>query len=83
MAWRHMTVLAAIASVLSGSPSLANTEVNEQLNMADTMFRLGADGCVFVNNAIMKANTPELSGPTSAEVRAEVAQYAARCGLRF
>lgn len=72
-----------LALALAGTPSLANTEVNDALNNADMFFRMNADGCIYVTMAISKANSPGMVGPTSPAVRAEVAEYAKTCGLRF
>ena len=73
----------ALASAFTGSPLMANTEVYNALNSADMFWRMGADGCVSVQMAIAKANSPEMVGPTSAAVRADVTEYAKKCGLRF
>ena len=73
-----------LALVLAGSPALANTFVNDALNAADGLFNVGEDGCIMVTQAILAANNPDVyGGSISSSQRREVAEYAARCGLRF
>ena len=80
---KKLQIAAVALTSVAGSAALANTHVNDNLNAADGLFNAGMDGCTTVSMAILAANNPDTFGPVSSSQRREVAQYAARCGLRF
>ena len=68
---------------LLATPIYANSYVNDNLNAADMMFNVGMDGCTSVSGAILAANNPQIYGPTSSSLKAELKTYAQRCNLRY
>lgn len=60
-----------------------NASVNDSLNLADQMFKIGMDGCSTVSNALIVVNNPSIYGPINADQRAQLRAYAQRCGLRY
>ena len=68
---------------LIATPIYANSYVNDNLNAADMMFNYGMDGCANVSLAIMVANSPQIYGPTSSDLKSELRTYAKKCNLRF
>lgn len=60
-----------------------NTAINDNLNAADQMFKAGMDGCPSVSIALTAANSPAIYGAPTAEQKASLKAYAARCNLRY
>tara|TARA_B100001093_G_scaffold492764_1_gene534210 strand:+ start:101 stop:343 length:243 start_codon:yes stop_codon:yes gene_type:complete len=72
-----------LAAVALPTAVNANSYVNDNLNAADGMFNAGMDGCTSVSGAILAANNPQIYGPTSSSLKAELKTYAQRCNLRY
>jgi len=61
----------------------AESKVEEALNNADKLFKLGSDGCIMVKMAIKVATTPEAFGEVSDNLKEEVKTYAKKCNLIY
>ena len=81
MKFQTIAVLSIIG--FAAAPVQANPTVMANLNAADVLTREGFDPCGSVAIAAMAASMPEVWGPTSYDLKKEVAVYAKRCNVRF
>ena len=78
---RFLLSLLATLSLPSGVS--ANSMVEEALNNADKLFKLGSDGCIMVKMAIKVSTTPKAFGEVSDTLKDEIKTYAIRCNLSY
>ena len=78
---RFLLSLLATLSLPSGVS--ANSMVEEALNNADKLFKLGSDGCIMVEMAIKVSTTPKAFGEVSDTLKDEIKTYAIRCNLSY
>ena len=74
-----MRLIPLLAAFALPTAVMQNTYVNDNLNIADQMFNIGMDGCTNVSNF----TNPDVFGPTSSSLKAEIKTYAQRCNLRY
>ena len=72
-----------LAAIALPTAIYAESKVEEALNNADKLFKLGSDGCIMVKMAIKVATTPEAFGEVSDNLKEEVKTYAKKCNLRY
>ena len=78
---RFLLSLLATLSLPTGVS--ANSMVEEALNNADKLFKLGSDGCIMVKMAIKVSTTPKAFGEVSDTLKDEIKTYAIRCNLSY
>ena len=78
---RFLLSLLATLSLPTGIS--ANSMVEEALNNADKLFKLGSDGCIMVKMAIKVSTTPKAFGEVSDTLKDEIKTYAIRCNLSY
>ena len=78
---RFLLSLLATLSLPTGVS--ANSMVEEALNNADKLFKLGSDGCIMVKMAIKVSTTPKAFGEVSDTLKDEIKTYAIKCNLSY